>query len=105
MNNRPQVLMSDAFCNVIRTAEGNPEILRAWIEEMEGRIAILQQFDDILLGVFTDQSVVCLPKSKEVTHWYSGEFDQFANYLAAFPEVGDVIVPRLVEIFYAVGEM
>jgi hypothetical protein len=101
MNNRPQVLISDAFVNILRVAEKDPSTIKEWIDEMEDRIVILHRFDDILLGVFADDSVVCAPNSKYNEQWYSGDQDHFISYLTAFPRVADVLVPVLVGIFDA----
>jgi hypothetical protein len=96
MNNRPQVTLADAFCNILRVSRGDPEILEGWVEEMEPRIALLNRFGTTLLGVFADDSALCLPHGDEP--WFCGSAEDLIAYFKEFPHIAGQLPVELVEI-------
>jgi hypothetical protein len=93
---RPQVTLADAFCNILRVSGGDPEILEGWVEEMAPRIALLNRFDTTLLGIFRDDSALCLPHGDEP--WFCGTAEDLIQYFKEFPSIARQLQQELVEI-------
>ena len=96
MNERPQVLLSEAFVNAIRLSNGDEDLLMEWVNEMSDRIVLLRKFDETLLGVFADDSALCLPHGDEP--WLCGSVEDLIKYLREYPQVAGQLPVELVDI-------
>jgi hypothetical protein len=99
MNNRPQVLIAEAFINAIRLSNGDEDLLMEWVNEMEHRIVLLRKFDETLFGVFADDSALCLPDGvAEEVPWFCGSVEHLIKYLREYPQVAGQLGKELVAI-------
>lgn len=90
---RPKVLIAEQFINIIRL--GDDEMMAEWVEEMEDNVLILKEVERTLFGLFKDESIVCLPKDRDGTPWYCGDFETFFSYLEDVPHIRDIVFPLL----------
>jgi hypothetical protein len=69
-----------------------------WVNEMSDRIVLLRKFDETLLGVFADDSALCLPHGEGDEPWFCGSAEDLIAYFKEFPRIARQLPQELVDI-------